>query len=108
MEEFPRPRDSFAGIPPLPFSRRRSIDSRSSSSVDWREKPKPKSKFRSRLRIDKLEVRWWLRTALSFSEVLCMIVVIIAVFRAPGILGELVDVVNPRNRDRCLGFRVRR
>jgi hypothetical protein len=108
MEEFPRPRDSFAGIPPLPFSRRRSIDSRSSSFVDWREKPKPKSKFRSRLRIDKLEVRWWLRTALSFSEVLCMIVVIIAVFRAPGILGELVDVVNPRNRDRCLGFRVRR
>jgi hypothetical protein len=109
-EDYPHPHDPFAGIPPLPFSRRRrSIDSRSSSSVDWREKqPKPKSKFRSRLHVNKFEVRWWLRTALSFSEVLCMIVVIVAVFRAPGLLGELVDVVNPRNKDRCLGFRVRR
>jgi hypothetical protein len=108
VEEFPRPHDPFAGMPRLPFSRRHSIDSRSSTSVGWREKPKPRSKSRFRLRIDKLEVRWWLRTALSFSEVLCMIVVIIAVFRAPGILGELVDVMNPRNKDRCLGFRVRR
>ncbi|KAM0697583.1 hypothetical protein Q7P36_002437 [Cladosporium allicinum] len=116
MGDFPRPPKPFAGPQSQPYSPpysptpspRRAIESGASSFVDWREKPRLKSKSRSRLRINKFEVRWWMRTALSAFEILCMIAVIIAVFRAPGLLGELVDVMHPKNKDRCLGFRVRR
>jgi len=107
-EDFPRPHDPFAGVPPLPYRPWRSIDSRSSSSVGWRQQPKLKSRFKPRLRINKIEVRWWLQTVFSAFKILCMIVVILTVFRTPGLLGELVDVMNPKNRDRCLGFKVRR
>ena len=116
MKDFPRPPKPFAEPQSPPYSPpysptpspRRVIESGASSFVDWRERPKLKSKSKSRLRINKFEVRWWMRTALSAFEILCMMAVIIAVFRAPGLLGELVDVMNPKNKDRCLGFRVRR
>lgn len=116
MKDFPRPPKPFAEPQSPPYSPpysptpspRRAVESGASSFVDWRERPKLKSKSKSRLRINKFEVRWWMRTALSAFEILCMMAVIIAVFRAPGLLGELVDVMNPKNKDRCLGFRVRR
>jgi hypothetical protein len=116
MGEFPRPPKPFAEPQSPPYSPpysptpspRRAVESGASSFVDWRERPKLKSKSKSRLRINKFEVRWWMRTALSAFEIMCMMAVIIAVFRAPGLLGELVDVMNPKNKDRCLGFRVRR
>jgi hypothetical protein len=97
---------SFTQRQPVPCRRRRHsadlLSSASSYLLDRDDEEKPKG------RVNKTEVRWWLRTALNLSEVLCMLVIVIAVFRTPGLLGELLDVMHPKNKDRCLGFRVRR
>jgi hypothetical protein len=58
--------------------------------------------------ITEIDVRWWMRTALLVGQILRIIGVVILVFKAPGLLMELLDVMHPRNRDRCIGFRVRR
>ena len=69
--------------------------------------PDKSSGYWSGRRFSKTEVRWWIQTALSLSRILCMIVIIVAVFRAPGLLGEMLDVMDSRDKDRCVGFRIR-
>jgi len=102
MDQFAGPPDPWAGAIPLPYSPRPK-GCGSVSSVDFRPIRK-----RPTRRINKIEVRWWLQTALSFLGILRMIVIVIAVFKAPGLLGQMLDVMYPGNNDRCLGFRVRR
>ena len=58
-------------------------------------------------RVNRTEVRWWIRSALLVTQILCMVGMMVAVFKAPGLLSELLDVLHPRNKDHCIGFRIR-
>jgi hypothetical protein len=65
--------------------------------------PQPPKKWSNVTRVD---VRWWIRTVLHVFQILRLVGVIILVFKAPGMLRELLDFMQPR--DRCIGIRVRR
>jgi hypothetical protein len=56
--------------------------------------------------VTRIDVRWWIRTALYVCQVLRLIGVVILVFKAPGMLRELLDFMHPR--DRCIGIRIPR
>ena len=56
--------------------------------------------------ITRVDVRWWIRTALYVCQILRVIGVIILVFKAPGMLRELLDFMHPS--DRCIGIRIPR
>jgi hypothetical protein len=65
--------------------------------------PQPPKKWSNITRVD---VSWWIRTVRHVFQILRLVGVIILVFKAPGMLRELLEFMQPR--DRCIGIRVRR
>jgi len=65
--------------------------------------PQPPKKWSDVTRTD---VRWWIRTALYVCQILRVVGVVVLLFKAPGMLSELLDFMHPT--DRCIGIRMRR